>query len=70
MIDRDFMGFMSPFFLFCVSIFFFMWGCYAQTERECLEYGEMTGYEVRQLSSGKCMVNHPDEGWIPAWSRR
>ena len=70
MIDRDFLGFMSAPFLLCVSAFFFIWGCVAQMERECYEYGEMTGYEVRQLDGGRCMVNHPDEGWIPAWRRR
>jgi hypothetical protein len=56
---------------FCFGFVLFAAWCGVELRKtECLEYGEMTGYEVRQLDSGRCMVNHPDEGWTPAWREK
>ena len=56
--------------LVCAAVFFIGWADYATDKAECNAYGELTGYEVKLLRGSRCVVNHPDMGWISAWGEK
>ncbi len=72
--DQEAFEWLCIMLLVVVLSFFAVWGIVAAAERaieaDCQTYGELTGYEVKVLEANNwCVVNHPDEGWIPAWRR-
>jgi hypothetical protein len=50
--------------VFALGGYLFGWALISFQEFKCRSYGEVTGYEVKTITGGTCMINDPDKGWM------
>ncbi|MCP4212068.1 MAG: hypothetical protein GY764_11390, partial [Halieaceae bacterium] len=56
--DMDLWGFNLIAAALVVAIFLGAWIEADVINTQCIEYGELTGYETTLISGGECIVNH------------
>ncbi len=40
------------------------WALISFSESKCHDYAAVTGYEVKTITGGMCMIKDPEKGWM------
>ena len=51
-------------FVLVVCCFLFAWALISFEESKCHDYAAVTGYEVKTITGGVCMIKDPEKGWM------